>query len=365
VPYYCIIMRLSATATETSTVTLLFLLFGAAILLVAVEEEHILTVGVVGVGAYSVAGKTALVTGSAGGIGKGIAKALADKGAKIIVHYHTRETEARAFSKELGPERCLGVVHCDFRNISSIPSFFGRVRDLCRSAAAEEDDDSGSGASTFYASKLDILVNNAGAITKLALEDDDENLTVWQNTMAVNLHAPNLLGKLFAGQFREGNEDDDSCTATNESDNNNNSNNRNVDGVILNVGSIHGDRSNEYMGAYAASKAALESLTRTQAIEYGRIGSNNNSINNSSNTIRVNLIAPGIVPVERTEQFFRENPQVLESWTDRIPLGRAGTVEQVAAASLAMIENEWVTGAVWQIDGGMMARGNMPQRDRP
>ena len=350
-------MRLSATAT--STVAVLFLLFAAATLLVTVEQEHILAVGVVGVGAYSVAGKTALVTGSAGGIGKGIAKALADKGAKIVVHYHTRETEARAFSKELGPERCLGVVHCDFRNISSIPSFFGRVRDLCRSAAEEEVDD-GSGSSTLYTPKLDILVNNAGAITKLALEDDDENLTVWQNTMAVNLHAPNLLGKLFAEQFREGNEDD-LCTATNKSGNNSNMNNRNLGGVILNVGSIHGDRSNEYMGAYAASKAALESLTRTQAMEYGRMGNKDNS----SNTIRVNLIAPGIVPVERTEQFFRENPQVLESWTDRIPLGRAGTVEQVAAASLAMIENEWVTGAVWQIDGGMMARGNMPQRDRP
>lgn len=302
--------------TATSMVALLFFLFATSI-----TVEH--------VAAYSLAGKTVLVTGSAGGIGKGIAKALVDKGAKIVVHYHTRETEARAFSEELGPEKCLGVLHCDFRNISSIPSFFGRVRDLCRV----------DGGGEACSSKLDILVNNAGAVSKLALNDDDENLTMWQNTLAVNLHAPNLLGKLFAEQFREGNEE---FTAGND--------NHRDGGVILNVGSIHGDRSNEYMGAYAASKAALESLTRTQAIEYGPLG------------IRANLIAPGIVPVERTEQFYREMPSVLESWKQRIPIGKAGTVEQVAAASLTMIENEWVNGAIWAIDGGMMARGNYPER---
>eukprot|EP00536_Pseudo-nitzschia_multiseries_P014895 jgi/Psemu1/216197/e_gw1.784.39.1 len=272
--------------------------------------------------AYSFAGKTVLVTGSAGGIGKAIAKALADGGAKVVVHYHTRASEARAFSEELGPERCLGVLHCDFRNISSIPSFFGR----------NKGKDNGS---------LDILVNNAGAITKLALQDDDDGLTVWQDTLAVNLHAPNLLGKLFAEQFAASD-----CPASAPTG-------ATTTGVILNVGSIHGDRSNEYMGAYAASKAGLESLTRTQAIEYGPKG------------IRANLVAPGIVPVERTEAFFASHPQVLESWTERIPLDKAGTVEQVAAVSLAMIENDWVTGAVWQVDGGMMARANMPVRDRP
>ncbi|VEU44629.1 unnamed protein product [Pseudo-nitzschia multistriata] len=300
----------SKKAVSPALLVLLLLLHTAAVVIVE--------------GAYSVAGKTVLVTGSAGGIGKGIAKALAEKGAKIVVHYHTRETEALAFSRELGPERCLGALHCDFRNTSSIPSFFARAKDL--------------------SGKLDILVNNAGAITKLALEDDDEELTVWKDTMAVNLHAPNLLGKLFAEQFREGSEE---CTDASGGGGGGG-------GVILNVGSIHGDRSNEYMGAYAASKAALESLTRTQAIEYG-----------PAYGVRANLIAPGIVPVERTEAFFRENPGVLKSWTDRMPLGKEGTVEQVAAASLAMIENEWANGAVWQIDGGMLARGNLPPRDRP
>lgn len=281
---------------------------------------------------FSLEGKNVLVTGSAGGIGKGIAKLLADKGAKIIVHYQARELEAKVFSQELGSEKCLGVLHCDFRDISSIPVFFENAQKLC----AQNDHGNSSG-------KIDVLVNNAGAIIKFPLDDDDNNLTVWRDVMAVNLDAPNLLGKLFADQFER---KDDACAEGMEDT-------MATMGIILNVGSIHGDRSNEYMGAYAASKAALESLTRTMAIEYASRG------------IRANLIAPGIVPVERTQQFFSKNPEALKGWTNMIPVRRAGSVEEVAKACLPLIENEWITGTIWQIDGGMMARANMPQRPRP
>ena len=280
--------------------------------------------------AFSLSGKTVLVTGSAGGIGKGIAKLLAEQGAKIIVHYHTREEEAKRFEEELGPEQCLGVLNCDFRNISSIPAFFEQAKDLC----AKDDQGDSSG-------KIDVLVNNAGAITKAPLDSDDDSLTIWRDTIAVNLDAPNLLGKLFAEQFET---QDNTCSEEGATT---------TQGIILNVGSIHGDRSNEYMGAYAASKAALESLTRTMAIEYAQRG------------IRANLIAPGIVPVERTTKFFEEHPEVLKGWSDKLPVGRAGTVEEVAQACLPLIENEWITGTIWQIDGGMMARANMPKRQRP
>eukprot|EP00534_Pseudo-nitzschia_fraudulenta_P007308 CAMPEP_0201175172 /NCGR_PEP_ID=MMETSP0851-20130426/100845_1 /ASSEMBLY_ACC=CAM_ASM_000631 /TAXON_ID=183588 /ORGANISM="Pseudo-nitzschia fraudulenta, Strain WWA7" /LENGTH=314 /DNA_ID=CAMNT_0047458271 /DNA_START=59 /DNA_END=1003 /DNA_ORIENTATION=- len=300
--------------------------------IVAVFAVFIATID--GVGAFPLQGKTVLVTGSGGGIGKGIARVLAESGAKIILHYHTRKEEANAFRDELGPEKCLGVLHCDFRDIGSIPSFFREAQALCRGEHQEQEQcDTGSG-------KLDVLVNNAGAITKMPLGDDDDNLTVWRDTMAVNLHAPNLLGKFFAEQFR----DDVGSNISDKEESR---------GVVLNVGSIHGERSNEYMGAYAASKAALESLTRTMAMEYASLG------------VRANLIAPGIVPVERTEKIFEESPEVLRGWTDKIPLGRAGSVDEVARACLPLIENEWITGVVWQIDGGMMARANMPVRPRP
>jgi glucose 1-dehydrogenase len=128
--------------------------------------------------------------------------------------------------------------------------------------------------------------------------------------------------------------------------------NTNGGGVIINVSSIHGEKSNEYMGAYAASKAALDSLTRTMAIEF------------APHNVRVNAIAPGVVPVERTAQAFQD-PAIRGAWEERIPLGRVGTVEQVAQACIPLIENEWITGSILQIDGGMMARANMPVRARP
>lgn len=172
------------------------------------------------------------------------------------------------------------------------------------------------------------LVNNAGMITKSALEDDDNSLSIWKETLQVNLHAPLLLSKLAKEKMQEGG------------------------GVIINVSSIHGERSNEFMGAYAASKAGLDSLTRTLAIEWAEYN------------IRVNAVAPGVVPVEKTEAAFQD-PQMSQGWLTHLPLNKLGTVEEVADAVVPLITNDWVTGAIWTIDGGMMARCNMPFRARP
>lgn len=268
---------------------------------------------------YSLQGKHALITGSAGGIGKGIALELVEKGAKVIIHYNVRQKEAQELQEQLG-DSCLGILHCDFRRSETIPAFMDRVLELCTDKAADSKD----------ACHLDVLVNNAGVVMKIALEDDDESLTAWHEVLAVNLNAPTLLGKL-------------ACTHMKQSGR---------DGVIINISSIHGEKSNEYMGAYAASKAGLDSVTRTMAIEFAPFG------------IRVNAVAPGVVPVERTFQVFRD-PANRAPWEERLSLGRLGSVEQVAQATSAMIENDWVTGTIWQVDGGMMCRANMPVRPRP
>lgn len=110
------------------------------------------------------------------------------------------------------------------------------------------------------------MINNAGVVTKLAVEDDDDDLSVWHETQAVNLHAPLQLMRLFQKYIKSS---------------------KSSSAVIINNSSIHGSRSVEYMQAYAASKAALDSLTRGLALEYAQDG------------IRVNGIAPGVVPVER------------------------------------------------------------------
>ena len=254
---------------------------------------------------YSLHGKCALVTGSSGGIGRGIAKRLAQEGAHVYVHYNTRRDGALETRDSIRAEGgvCLGIVKCDFREDANIHKLFEKLT-----------------------APINVLVNNAGMITKVALDDDD-HLSLWKETLQVNLYAPLLLSKLAKKRMLEG-------------------------GVIINVSSIHGERSNEYMGAYAASKAGLDSLTRTLALEWAGDG------------IRVNAVAPGVVPVERTAKAF-EDLTVSAGWLEHLPVRKWGTVEQVADVVVPLITNEWVTGTIWTIDGGMMARSNMPKRAKP
>lgn len=283
------------------------------------------------IGHFSLAGKTALVTGSSGGLGKGIAKSFAEAGADVIVHYNSRREGAISTYREINnqyeksgptgrheksPGKCLGIIQADFRDPKAVEEMFQFVAD-----------------DILKEKRLDILVNNAGIVTKLAVEDDD-NLSAWHETMAVNLHAPLQLMKLAHGHMKS--------TKTP----------RRKGGVIINNTSIHGSRSVEYMTAYAASKAALDSLTRGLACEY------------ASDGVRVNAIAPGVVPVERTAKGFSD-PNVVDMWTPHLPVGRLGTVEDIAHATLTLATNEWMSGTVLTVDGGMMARANMPIRPRP
>lgn len=255
--------------------------------------------------AYSLQGKRTLVTGSSGGIGRGIAIRLANEGAHVYVHYHTRRDGAFETRDAIrkGGGVCLGVLKCDFRDDANIYELFEKLP-----------------------TQIDVLVNNAGLITKVAM-DDDIDLSLWKETMQVNLHAPLLISKLVKDRMSEG-------------------------GVIINVSSIHGQRSVEYMGAYAASKAGLDSLTRALALEW------------AGDKIRVNAVAPGVVPVERTAKTF-EDPVLSQRWLEHLPLKKLGSVEEVAEAVVPLITNEWVTGTIWTLDGGMMARSNMPNRAKP
>jgi len=168
----------------------------------------------------------------------------------------------------------------------------------------------------------------------MAVEDDDESLSTWHETMAVNLHAPVQLCRLAHHHMRS----------------------TGGGGIIVNTSSIHGAVSVEFMTAYAASKAALDSVTRGLALEYAADG------------VRVNSVAPGVVPVERTEALL-DTPEAKARahgmWTPHLPAGRTGTTAEVAEVVLSMVCNEWVNGAVWTVDGGMMARANMPIRPRP
>ena len=225
--------------------------------------------------AFSLHGKTALITGSSGGIGKAIAKCFAEAGADVIVHYNTRREGAILTCKEINdnkdsPGKCLGIIHSDFRDPKQINEMFEYVTN-----------------NILKDNRLDILVNNAGIVSKLAVEDDD-NLSTYHETMAVNLNAPMQLMKLSYAHMKS------------------TSSAKRKGGVIINNTSIHGSRSVEYMSAYAATKAALDSLTQSLACEYAPQG------------IRVNAIAPGVVPVERTEKAFNDQ-SVVDMWRPHLP----------------------------------------------
>jgi len=253
--------------------------------------------------------KRVLVTGASGGIGAGMAKAFAAAGCRVVVHWNTREAGSIATQQAI--EAVGGQaerIQADLRQQSAI----GRLMDE---------------ASVIW-DGIDILVNNAGVVLKSAIVDADA--TQWDNVLNVNLRAPYLLSRAAATTWID----------------------EQRPGVILNNSSIHGSLSAEYFSAYAASKAALESLTRVQALEWAGAG------------IRVNAIAPGVVPVERQQEALEASKDV---WLPSIPTGRYGTAEEIADFSVWLCSDaaSWITGQVMVCDGGTLARMNLPKRPKP
>lgn len=175
--------------------------------------------------------------------------------------------------------------------------------------------------------RLDILVNNAGMM--IEREIDQTTLEEWSTTMMVNLTAPFLLIK-FALPYL-------SSTA----------------GNIVNIGSIEGMGSNPQHAAYAASKAGLHALTRSVAVDYGFAN------------VRCNALAPGWINTELNEAFIQsmEDPKQFRKDIEKIhPIGRTGTAEEVAAlvAFLASEDSSFITGQVFTIDGGRLAKLSLP-----
>mmetsp|Transcript_4273 Transcript_4273/g.5595 ORF Transcript_4273/g.5595 Transcript_4273/m.5595 type:complete len:312 (-) Transcript_4273:332-1267(-) len=262
---------------------------------------------------FSFANKKALITGSSGGIGAGIAKELARKGARVMVHYNKRYEGAKATKKHIinNGGICDGIIQCDFTELGNIRQMMNIVDDR-------------------WGGNIDILVNNAGLVTKLAAEDEDADFSSWMNTIQLNLNAPYQLSTLAYDRMKKQEEG----------------------GVIINISSIHGSTSVEYMAAYAASKAGMDRMTACLSSEWGK------------DKVRVNAVAPGVVPVERTKAILSQQSSQ-DMWLPHLSTGRMGTVEECARAVVYMCENEWTTGTVLTLDGGMTARCNMPFRPKP
>jgi NAD(P)-dependent dehydrogenase (short-subunit alcohol dehydrogenase family) len=244
-------------------------------------------------------GRTALVTGSTGGLGVAIAKALAASGAFVIVS---------------GRDKSRGdTVVANIRSVGGDAVFvaadLGAGKEHIRRVAAAATDAAGG--------HLDILVNNAATLL-MPTPTADISEQILRDAFAVNVFAPLLLTGLVAPGMA-----------------------RNGKGAIVNVGSITGLRGYSGSAIYNANKAAIHSFTKSWADEYGPFG------------VRVNAVAPGPIATERQEQFADHIEPVLA----RLPSRRMSTPEEVAASVLFLAGDDAanIHGAILSVDGGWAA----------
>jgi pteridine reductase len=244
-------------------------------------------------------GRVALVTGAARRVGRAIALRLAEEGMDVAITYNRSGDEARVLVREIQNRRRRALaIQADFLNPDAVQRVF--------ESFTEPFD------------RLDALVNNAAIYEPTPLGKIDP--TRFDQHMIVNVRAPLLLAQRFTPLLAANARADDPTSL----------------GRVVNLLDIHAmGRPVKGFAAYSASKAALWDITRTLARELAP-------------NITVNAIAPGVVawpestPREQRDQYL-----------SRIPLQRAGTPEDVAAAALYLIrEAHYCTGQVIRVDGG-------------
>lgn len=241
-------------------------------------------------------GKTAIVTGAGRGIGKGIALRFAREGARVVVDDIDDEAGQAVVAEILRVGGDALFVHADISNPDDVNRLF-------RDAECAFD-------------SLDILVNNAIC----AVEHITAN------------HLQPVTDVIFKGTYL-------CCMAALEPMKRRNG------GSIINIASVNALIGLQGIHAYSAAKGAILSLTRSLAVEQGPYG------------IRVNAICPGTIQTEAWEPILREKPWIWERLVRYYPLGRLGTVDDIAhcALFLASDESSFATGATFVIDGGLTA----------
>jgi glucose 1-dehydrogenase len=251
-------------------------------------------------------GKNVLVTGGSSGIGQAIAIRFAQEGANVAINYRKSVEEAKKTLEQVQVASERSGKH-DARHIL-IQGDVALEADVVRMVESSIGELGG----------LDILINNAGIQTPA--DSQDVTADSFDRIISVNLRGAFLSAREAIKHFLA----------------------QNKPGAIVNVSSVHQIIPKPRFLSYSISKGGMQNLTRTLALEYAGRG------------IRVNGIGPGatVTPINRAWIDDPEKRAMVES---HIPMGRAGTAEEMAAVTLFLCSDEaaYITGQTLFVDGGL------------
>jgi NAD(P)-dependent dehydrogenase (short-subunit alcohol dehydrogenase family) len=238
-------------------------------------------------------GKIGFVTGGGTGIGLACARAIVEGRGRVILAGR-RANVVEASAAELGP--AAGFVQCDVASDESLAAAFGMVR------------------KRYGALHLAVNAAGTGAVGGVL----NSTISEWNRVMETTLN----------GVFRAMQHEARLMKASGG-------------GSIVNISSIAGTHTHHWMTAYCVAKAGLNMLTRCAADDLGEHG------------IRVNAVAPGLVPTDLASGLVG-NPETVDEYLERMPVRRLGTTEDIANAAAFLLSEDagWITGVVLADDGG-------------
>ena len=247
------------------------------------------------------ANKRILITGGGTGLGKGMASRFLELGATVYV-CGRRENVLQAAAKELSSKGPIHAVPCDVRNLEAVEA----VMDLIWSAGA-----------------LDILVNNAAG--NFIARSEELSPGAWNSVIGIvlmgTLNCTMACGRRWLKSSHGG--------------------------TVLSISATYAPVGSAYVVPSAVSKAGVEALTRSLAVEWGNRG------------IRLNAIAPGPIPTQGAFSRVLPRPELETLALDRNPLHRFGTIEELAnlASFLVSDRSGYINGEVIRMDGGEFLQG--------
>lgn len=233
--------------------------------------------------------KVVLITGASHGIGREIAKNMSQD-SLVVANYNNSQEQADSLKQEVGNN--LEIYKADVSNREEVHKMINYIIDKY--------------------GKIDVVINNAGIdLVKLFTDitDDDWNFVINTNLYSVFCVSQECTKHMINQKF----------------------------GSIINISSIFGIIGASCESLYAVSKAGIDGLTKSLAKELG------------PSNIRVNSIAPGIIDTKMNNNLSEDDIRELE---DEIPVGRVGKPEEIAKTVRMILENEYITGQVIEVNGG-------------